>query len=470
MKSERKQLHSWFILFDIFITGIAYIFSWYVVIILRAGGDNLGVLPWWFYFSAMVVIIPVAIATNAFFSLYSSSRTEGFLRETYRIIESNIIIFLLINTILLLGNKNIYLYNFSRLLVLVFVAANALFELILRNIIRIILSSLRKRNFNLRHILLVGYSDAAFKFIDRVNRNPGWGYIIHGIVDDTHDIGVSYRNVSIIDKISNLQKIISDNTFDEIAITLSLSEYNKLRNVVDICEKTGVHTKFVPDYGTVIPTMPVADDLDGLPVINIRAVPLQGLFNRFIKRTIDIIGSIVGILIFSPIMIIISIAIKLTSKGAIIFKQKRVGLHNKLFVMYKFRSMIEQTDEEEKTKWTTENDDRVTKVGRIIRSTSLDEVPQFFNVLKGDMSLVGPRPEREQFVEKFKETIPRYMIKHQVRPGITGWAQVNGLRGDTAIDRRIQYDLWYIENWSMILDIKILILTIFRGFINKNAY
>ena len=164
------------------------------------------------------------------------------------------------------------------------------------------------------------------------------------------------------------------------------------------------------------------------------------------------------------------IGVKATSKGPLIFKQERVGLHNKSFQMYKFRSMEVQDDAEEKKGWTTKNDPRVTKVGRILRSTSIDELPQFFNVLKGDMSLIGPRPERPLFVEKFKEEIPRYMIKHQVRPGITGWAQVNGYRGDTSIKKRIEYDLYYIENWSMAFDFKILFLTFFKGFINKNAY
>jgi len=169
-------------------------------------------------------------------------------------------------------------------------------------------------------------------------------------------------------------------------------------------------------------------------------------------------------------MLVVSIIIKFTSPGPVIFKQERVGLHNKPFMMYKFRSMVEQRPEDEQKGWTTPGDPRVTKIGKFIRKTSIDEFPQFFNVLFGSMSLVGPRPERTQFVEMFKEEIPRYMIKHQVRPGMTGWAQINGLRGDTSIHERIRFDIWYIENWTMELDIKILFLTIFKGFVNKNAY
>jgi Undecaprenyl-phosphate glucose phosphotransferase len=220
----------------------------------------------------------------------------------------------------------------------------------------------------------------------------------------------------------------------------------------------------------VIPSRPYLEDLDGLAVVNIRRVPLTNTGNRFIKRSIDIVGSICAIILFSPIMLIAAIGIKLTSRGPIIFKQERVGLHNKPFKMYKFRSMEVQDDSEEKKGWTTKNDPRVTRIGKILRRSSIDELPQLFNVLKGDMSLVGPRPERPLFVEKFKEEIPRYMIKHQVRPGITGWAQVNGYRGDSSIKKRIEYDLYYIENWTIILDMRILFLTIFTGFINKNAY
>lgn len=237
-----------------------------------------------------------------------------------------------------------------------------------------------------------------------------------------------------------------------------------------MCEKSGVHTKFIPDYNNIIPTKPYTEDLLGLPVINIRRVPLNNTVNKVVKRSVDIFGAVVAIILFSPIMLFTALAIKVTSPGPLIFNQERVGLQNKPFAMYKFRSMVVQEAEKEKSRWTTKNDPRVTTVGKFIRKTSIDELPQLFNVLKGDMSLVGPRPERPLFVEKFREEIPRYMVKHQVRPGLTGWAQVNGLRGDTSIRKRIEYDLYYIENWTIGFDFKILFLTFFKGFVNKNAY
>ena len=253
-------------------------------------------------------------------------------------------------------------------------------------------------------------------------------------------------------------------------ITLGLNEYDKLEHIVAVCEKSGVHTKFVPDYNNIIPTRPFTEDLVGLPVVHIRHVPLTDSFNATIKRIFDIVGSVLALIVFSPVMLLTYLAVRLSSPGPVIFRQERVGLHNRAFAMYKFRSMRVQRPGEEKKEWTKAGDSRVTKVGRLIRKTSLDELPQLVNVLKGDMSLVGPRPERPFFVEKFREEIPRYMVKHQVRPGMTGWAQVNGYRGDTSIRKRIDYDLYYIENWTVGFDIKILFLTVVHGFINKNAY
>ena len=328
----------------------------------------------------------------------------------------------------------------------------------------------RKKGRNIKHTVFIGFSTSAAAYIDRSKSNPQWGLKVHGIFDDLVSDNFEYRGIKKIGTLSDLAAYLEKTSLDEVAITLNLNEYHKLEQIVAICEKSGVHTKFVPDYYNFISTNPYTEDLDGLPVINIRNVPLTNTMNKLIKRLIDIIGSIIALILFSPIMLIVAILVKKSSPGPIIFAQERIGLGNKPFKMYKFRSMGVQDPKKEAKEWTTKNDVRVTPVGRVIRKTSLDELPQFWNVLKGDMSLIGPRPERPLFVEKFKEEIPRYMIKHQVRPGITGWAQVNGFRGDTSIRSRIEHDLYYIENWSLGLDIKILFLTFFKGFVNKNAY
>ena len=314
-----------------------------------------------------------------------------------------------------------------------------------------ILRDMRKKGMNQKQVLLVGYSRAAEEYVDRILQNPQWGYVIRGILDDNVPAGTTYKGVKVIGRIANLMIILPSSRLDEIAITLGLSEYYRLEEIVALCEKSGVHTKFIPDYNNIIPTKPYTEDILGLPVINIRYVPLSNTFNALIKRAMDIAGAIVAIIVSSPVMLVLCMLIKLTSPGPLIYKQERVGLHNQTFRMYKFRSMEIQKESEEKKAWTVKNDPRVTGIGKF-------------------MSLVGPRPERPFFVEKFREEIPRYMVKHQVRPGLTGWAQVNGYRGDTSIRKRIECDLYYIENWSVGFDIKIMFLTIFKGFINKNAY
>ena len=334
-----------------------------------------------------------------------------------------------------------------------------------------ILKKIRKKGKNIKHIVLVGYSDTCKRYIDLILANPSWGYHILGIIDDSQSEDFNYKGITILGSTKNLSAFLAKHEdLDEIAITLHLNAYDNLEYIVNCCEKSGVHTKFIPDYNRIIPTRPQIEDVCGLAVVNIRKVPLGNWTNRFIKRTIDIVGASMALLIFAIPMIIIAIIVKTTSKGPLIFCQERVGLHNKKFKMYKFRSMREQSEVKEKKAWTVKDDPRITPIGRFIRKTSIDELPQLFNVLKGDMSLIGPRPERPYWVEQFKETIPRYMIKHQVRPGMTGWAQVNGFRGDTSIEGRIDCDLYYIENWSLGLDIKIIFLTVFKGFVNKNAY
>lgn len=468
IKGNQRQLNRMHVVLDALVIALSYAISWYILFGITRSENT--TLPTSFYFSVLLIIIPLYMLLNSIFELYVPKRVTSRRREFANIFKANTIGFMIFTLVLFLGGKNPYLYHFSRRLTLLFYILSIILMVIERNSIRIFLRSLRKRGLNLKHVLLIGYSRAAEGYIDRIKTNPEWGYNLVGILDDNKELGFAYRNIRIIGRVEELNAILEMNMLDEIAITLSLNDYDHLEKIVMECEKSGVHTKFIPDYNKVVPTVPYTEDLLGLPVINIRHVPLTEFWNAFIKRTMDIFGAIVAILLFSPIMFVTAIIIKLSSKGPIIYSQERVGLHNKPFRMYKFRSMQVQDTQMERGKWTTKNDPRVTPIGRIIRKTSIDEMPQLFNVLMGQMSLSGPRPERPFFVEKFKEEIPHYMIKHQVRPGLTGWAQVNGYRGDTSIEKRIEHDLYYIENWTLGLDIKILFLTVFKGFINKNAY
>lgn len=471
IKDNQQHFNRLQVVMDAVVVIVSYAFAWWLKFSSGFVDKEIGVLPFEFYMRALILIVPLYILLYYAFNLYTPKRVQGRRLEFSNIVLANTVgLLILMAGFFLALSYSEQLKNFSRSMFIYFFMINIILEEIERLMIRAFLRSIRKNGYNQKHILLVGYSKAAEQYIDRIKQNPQWGCNIRGILDDNIARGTMYKGVKVIGSVGNLSYILPENKLDEIAITLGLEEYYKLEKIVAECEKSGVHTKFIPDYGNIIPTRPYTEDLLGLPVINIRYVPLSNTFNALIKRLTDIIGSIICIIIFSPIMLTSAVLVKMTSKGPLIFKQERVGLHNEPFQMYKFRTMYVQTEEEEKKGWTQKNDPRVTSVGRFLRKTSLDEFPQLFNVLKGDMSLVGPRPERPQYVEKFREEIPRYMIKHQVRPGMTGWAQVNGYRGDTSIRKRIEHDLYYIENWTLGLDIKILFLTVFKGFINKNAY
>mgnify|MGYP004682283099 FL=1 len=470
IKDNQRFLNNLHVLLDVLIICASYALAWLLTIVAPIFPAGHGVLPPQVYFAALIPIVPAYLLLYWAFHLYEPKRTHSKRAELWHICQACAVGLMLLTSILFAFRRSGYFGNFSTRMLVAFSIIDITLTTIERFGIRYILSRLRRKGFNQKYVMLVGFSDASDQFIDACRRNPDWGYHIYGIVDDIAEVGEGYKGVRVVGRISELEHILAQNTIDEIAITLPLAAYAKLDGIVHVCEKSGVHTKFIPDYNNIIHSKPVTEDMDGLPVINIRNVPLTDPVKATAKRAVDICGALVGILLFSPIMLVVATLIKLTSPGPIIFKQERVGLHNKPFMMYKFRSMVQQTEADEKKGWTVPGDPRVTRVGRFIRKTSIDEFPQFFNVLAGQMSLIGPRPERTQFVEMFKEEIPRYMIKHQVRPGMTGWAQVNGLRGDTSIYERVKYDIWYIENWTMSLDVKILFLTIFKGFVNKNAY
>lgn len=467
IRDNQRVLNQIHVLLDAFVVAGAYVLAWYIKfrIISDDAGPLVGYLSRETYFQALYFIVPVYIVLYYFNGLYLSKRYSSSLREIFNIIKANTIgLGLFIALLYIIKEENI-----SRSMLAIFYGITSVCEILVRQMIRKVLRTIRNKGYNIKHVLLIGYSRAAEKYIDRIHDNPQWGYDVCGILDDHIPAGTLYKGVKVLGRIDNIHVILPENKLDEIGISLALQDYNRLEDLVRICEKSGVHTKFIPDYNSVIPTKPYIEDLTGLAVINIRHVPLTNMANILIKRTMDIIGSILCIIIFSPVMLITAIMVKCMDGGKVFFVQERVGLHSKSFKMYKFRSMREQTEEEEREGWSTKNDPRITPFGRFIRRTSIDELPQLFNVLNGDMSLIGPRPERPQFVERFKEEIPRYMIKHQVRPGMTGWAQVNGYRGDTSIQKRIEHDLYYIENWNVWFDIKILFLTVFKGFINKNA-
>ena len=429
---------------DAGIIGATYFFSWYLRFKSGLFVKDAGVLPAKTYFSALFLIIPGYLLLYSIFQLYMPRRVKSYRKELMDIIRANGIGFMIFILVLYFIKQE----HFSRQMLCIFFFINISLEFASRYLIRTILWKMRKQGLNQKHILMIGESQMAEQYMDRLRENPKWGYQVFAHLKDEE----------------KLERILEGNELDEVVIALRAEDYGKLERIVDVCEKAGVHTKMIPDFGNVISTRPYIEDVQGIPVIHVRRVPLNIMRNRAAKRAVDLIGATVAIILFSPVMLLTVLVVALTEEGSVIYRQERVGLHNQVFYMYKFRSMIMQDEEKEKAEWSTRNDPRITPVGKLIRRTSIDELPQLFNVLKGEMSLVGPRPERPQFVQKFRDEIPRYMVKHQVRPGMTGWAQINGYRGDTSIEKRIEYDLYYIENWTMVFDMKILILTIFKGF------
>ena len=466
IKENQRILNVILVFIDVLVIALALLVSLWLrfkTTLFGPIGGHLGPISYLLFFTFAVV--PVYLILYFAFGLYKPRRTyKNIFSEATQIIKVNILAFILLVSILFIINQP----DFSRIMLFLLAIIGAFFGIIERFTIRSILKRIRVNNKNLKHILIVGDNDLAFTFARRIRDNPYLGFVVSGFLGRSEHVGRQIEGSRVIGSFDDIDEILDMNSFDRVVLAIPLKYYYKINELVESCERVGIKAEIIPDYIRYFPAQPSVDMIEDIPIINIRYVPLDDEFNKFLKYTSDYVIAIIAIIITSPIMIITAIAIKLTSPGPIIFKQERIGHNSKPFMMYKFRSMKVQNPNEEKSEWTTKDDPRKTRVGEIIRKTSIDELPQFFNVLKGDMSVVGPRPERPYFVEQFKETVPKYMVKHQVRPGLTGWAQIHGCRGDTSITKRIEYDIEYVENWHMGLDLAIMIKTAVKK--NPNAY
>ena len=465
IKENQRALNIILVLIDVLVISISLVCSLWLRFksSLFAPGGHLGFQSYLLFL--VLAVIPVYLILYFAFGLYKPRRTyKNIFSEATQIIKVNILAFLILVSILFIINQP----NYSRIMLFLLAIIATFFGIIERFIIRSVLKNMRINNRNLKHILIVGDNDLAFTFARKIRQNPYLGFVVSGFLGRSEHVGMEVEGSRVIGAFKDLDEVLESNRYDRVVLAIPLKYYYKINELVESCEKVGIKAEIIPDYIRYFPAQPSVDMIEDIPIINIRYVPLDDEFNKFLKYLSDYLISIIAIIITSPIMIVTAIAIKLTSSGPIIFKQERMGYNGKTFMMYKFRSMKVQDPGEEKSEWTTPDDPRKTRVGEIIRKTSIDELPQFFNVLKGDMSVVGPRPERPYFVDQFKETIPKYMVKHQVKPGLTGWAQIHGCRGDTSIKKRIEYDIEYVENWHMGLDLAIMIKTAVKK--NPNAY
>ena len=466
IKENQKVLNLLMVLIDVFVISLSLVCSiWlrFKTTMFGPIGGHLGFQSYLLFLT--FAVIPVYLILYFAFGLYKPRRTyKTIFSEATQIIKVNIVAFFALVSILFIIRQP----DFSRIMLFLMAFIATIFGTIERFTIRSILKNMRVNNRNLKHILIVGDNDLAFTFARRIRENPYLGFYVSGFLGRSDRVGMEIEGSKIIGSFNDMDEILEKNRYDRIVLAIPLKYYYKINELVQSCEKVGIKAEIIPDYIRYFPAQPSIDMIEDIPIINIRYVPLDDNFNKFLKFLSDYIISIIAIIITSPVMIVTAILIKLTSRGPIIFKQERMGYNGKTFMMYKFRSMKVQDPDDEKSEWTTKDDPRKTKVGDFIRRTSIDELPQFFNVLKGDMSVVGPRPERPYFVDQFKETIPKYMVKHQVKPGLTGWAQIHGCRGDTSIKKRIEFDIEYVENWHLGLDLAIMIKTALRK--NSNAY
>ncbi len=344
---------------------------------------------------------------------------------------------------------------------------SAIVSTVLRLFYLLTIKRLVKYGYQQKAVLVIGSGRSAKQVIAKILTTPELGFRIEGILSDS-PLDVPLKGL-YLGHLPQLPVILRDHQIDEVIIATPLNETHTIKRMVERCEEAGVRFCIVPDFYNIIPKWTVLNNFGDLPVIAVRNEPLNIFSNRIIKRSFDVIVSSVGLLILTPVLLIIAIAVKLTSPGPILFRQQRVGNNNTEFTLVKFRSMTVQPILDSETIWTTPDDKRVTPFGKILRQTNLDELPQLWNVLVGDMSIVGPRPEREHFVEKFSTAIPGYRIRHLVKSGITGLAQANGWRGNTSIQKRVENDIYYLENWSLWLDLKIIFMTVFSRAAWKNA-
>ncbi len=467
MLKQRSQLFEFvFMAVDLVVISLAWCLAYW----LRFESDLIsvtkGVPPFNSYLSMLLFIWLIWAFVFRRVGLYRPMRGVRSLREIWMLINANLMATVVfISATYLFREKSV---EFSRLVFAyfwVFATVGTIFE---RSVLRSILREIRRRGYNLRYMLIVGAGKLASDIAARVRRHRELGIQVLGCLSKDGDKKKAPLGVSVVGRYDELPAILEKMQIDQLVIALPIEDNNLLRKIMNGVGDSLVDLKVVPDLFEFSSVGSAIEEFDGLPVITVRASPLEGV-NRVLKRGLDLVLSFIIATVAVPLMILISILIKLTSRGPIFYAQERVSLDGTRFKIFKFRTM--RVDAEVSGPgWTVPGDGRVTWVGQILRKTSLDELPQLFNVIRGDMSIVGPRPERPVFIEQFRSRIPKYMLRHKVPAGMTGWAQVHGWRGDTSIEKRIEHDLYYIENWSLLLDLKILFLTFIKGFGSRNAY
>ena len=443
---------------DIIVITLAYIASLFVRFQIIGGQLTVNL------YAPSYILLSVIYGLAAVFvfyllCMYGTYRFSSYIREMFTIMFSNGVCMLFFMAFLFITKNN----NFSRGVLIIWWALSCVLLIVKRLIFRATIGYVYQSRL-VKNIAVIGNGDLAHQCIENINKKPNSKKaVFKGYISAVEKQELGNR----LGSYEQLEQIIEKHDIDELIVALESHETKFMPHIFYIADKEGIGLRLIPFYNNYLPQNAVMETIGNTKMINVRVTPLDNLLWAFIKRIIDICGSLFGIIVLSPIFIATAIGVKHSSPGPVFFKQERIGLRKRPFKMYKFRSM--RVNASETTGWSTNTDPRKTRFGSFIRKYSIDELPQLFNVLKGDMSLIGPRPEVPFYVRQFKDEVPLYLLRHQVRPGMTGWAQVHGLRGDTSIEDRVSYDIWYIENWSLWLDIKILWKTVFGGLKNDEV-
>lgn len=450
------------VVIDALMTGLAFWGGYQ----LRLRSDYENILPFLAYWGMLLVHIVTILMVFFFYRLYHRERSLSSIDQFYSIFGAASV-----GTIVAIAFISVFFkdqLDYPRLMMVYIWILTIIFTSMGRAIQSRLQLMLQARGWGEVRVLIVGASDVGRMVMQKILRTPGLGYRVAGLVDDDTK-AKTVQGVPVLGKSDDLPELITAYEVSEVIIAMPEATHHEILKIVSKCDRGKVAVKVFPDVFQIMASEVSIGDLGGLPLLTMRNTALRG-WRLTVKRGIDVAGSALGLVFLSPIMVLLAVLIKLDSEGPVFFPQERMGLDEKRFMMIKFRSMRTDAEASSGPVWTSLNDARRTRLGAIIRRFSIDELPQLVNVLLGEMSLVGPRPERPMFVEQFKSSIPRYMDRHLEKAGMTGWAQVNGLRGDTSIIERTKYDLWYIENWSLALDFRIMIRTLLRVFADPSAY
>ncbi|MFH0813336.1 MAG: undecaprenyl-phosphate glucose phosphotransferase [Pseudomonadota bacterium] len=454
------------LLSDFFVIAASWILSYFLRFQVNLIPVYKDIPPFDVYLPLTIYAVVIGAITLNAMGLYAPMRTVALFEESIKMIKASTVATLIFITIVYFLRE----YKFSRVVFFYFWVMSTIGLISSRTTLRTILRYFRKKGYNLRFVLIVGAGELGQRILKSIKSHPELGLRVVGFLTRRPEkIGKNILGVPVLGLYEDVQKVVQSQHIDQVILALPLEEHPRLRVLMETIDNEMVDVKIVPDFFEYMTLRGGVEELDNIPIINLRDSPLYG-WNRILKRVSDIVLSIIILTLTAPLMLLIALLIKISSPGPIFYRQERMGLDGKIFTMLKFRTMEADAEKETGPVWAKEKDKRRTRVGALLRRLSLDELPQFINVLKGEMSIVGPRPERPFFIQQFKEMIPRYMLRHKMKAGITGWAQINGWRGNTSIEKRIEHDIYYIENWSLLFDFKILWLTIWKGFISRHAY